>query len=105
MKTFVEFIKEQSIENQETIDEQDDFDLAKKIGEGIFTIDFINKILDMKSLEDAKNAALDKVENSDAKEVNKNKARTLVNNAKSIRDLSIAMSNFSLKHQKFGVVK
>lgn len=100
MKTFLEFLHQQS-----TLDEQDDFELAKKIGEGIFPIDFINKILNMKNLEDAKNTALEHIENSEAKEVNKNKAITLVNNATSIRSLAIAMSNFSLRHQKFGVVK
>lgn len=111
MKTFKEFMNQKAyasaLEDQSNfeLDEQDDPKLADKIGQGIFTVDFINKVLEIQDLDEAKELAMERIEDSDAKEVNKNKARAMVKNAKSVRSLAIDMSNFSLKHQKFGVVK
>ena len=72
-------------------------------GQGMFTMDFITQVSRLPRLEDAKAAAHLVIDGSTATDANKEKARSMIFKATSLRSLLLGMSNFSLSHQGLGV--
>jgi len=72
--------------------------MARDNGQGIFTMDFIGSIQAM-PLADASKLALEVIELSAAVPSNKTKASAMIQSSRTMKNLMIGMSNFSLSHQ------
>lgn len=72
--------------------------MARDNGQGIFTMDFIQKVEKM-PFNEAVQAAIDRINLSTATEANKMKATQMVTKCGSVNRLLLGMSNFSLSHQ------
>ena len=75
------------------------------IGEGIFTMEFVNTLDKFTHLDAAKNACNEVIEQSTAKDSNKQKARQLVYKSRTVRELMHGAANFSLSFQGLKVIK
>lgn len=73
--------------------------MAHDHGQGIFEFSFISRIAVSNNIELAKREAHERIEASSATQMNKTKATGMVNKCRSIKDLLLGMSNFSLSHQ------
>lgn len=72
--------------------------MARDNGQGIFKMQAINDIAMLKNIDDAKAAAYKLAEEATASAENKAKANQLISRARSIKELLLGMSNFSLAH-------
>lgn len=75
-------------------------DVVKEIKQGFFTMDVIRTVCMAKSIDEARKIALDRIEEQkdSARGENVIKATNMVNKAKNIRSLGIALTNFMLAH-------
>lgn len=73
--------------------------MSKDFGQGIFTMEFISKVAEMKSITEAQQLAIKEIDRASANNDNKTKAIKLVNSSRTIKFLVINMANFSLSHQ------
>ena len=96
MKTFEEYLANENISAQ---DARRRANLPiEKIGQGIFDMDFVSLISAQKNIETAKKMATNRIEDSSAREENKDKARIMVNGARNTERLATGMSNFILSN-------
>jgi hypothetical protein len=80
--------------------------MSKDHGQGIFTMDVITSVSKCKILGEAKGRALEAItSNETALLKNRIKAERLCHAARSVSELAIAMTNFSLSHQGLKVLR
>lgn len=70
----------------------------KDFGQGIFDMKFISS-LQGKNFVECECLAMEKIAQSSATEMNKNKAGLMIKRSPSVNSMMISMSNFSLAHQ------
>ena len=105
MKTFQEYLIEES-SRKEAMKGQDERKRADKdVGQGIFTMAFVTKIENM-DLEEAKKQAMNIISsNTKAKPGNIDKAEYMVKSSSTIPGLMKGISDFILKYGGLGVMK
>lgn len=80
--------------------------MSQDFGQGIFTMEMITRVSKCKILGEAKGLTLQAITDDEtALPKNKIKAERLCHAARSITELAIAMSNFSLSHQGLKTIR
>jgi hypothetical protein len=80
--------------------------MSQDFGQGIFTMGTITRVSKCKTLGEAKGIALEAVMSSEtALPKNRIKAERLCHATRSVSELAIAMTNFSLSHQGLKVLR
>jgi len=104
MKTFLEYLLEEDSRKEQSARKRTDLD----IGQGIFSSELANKIIEMPNseLEKAKQLAMKQVEESTGvTSANRKNAIIMIQQSKSCKELGTAIYNFILKFQGYGVLK
>jgi hypothetical protein len=75
-------------------------------GEGLFNMALINEVSKIRDIWEARGVVAAVIDqNTTATQKNVNAARVLVSKARSVHELLIAMSNFSLSHQGLKTIR